>query len=106
MHFQPDGALDDSLPGVAAEAVVWNALRQALGSDPGYLLHQFSIYNHQGHVTAKPDILLIHFELGFWVFECKGCNLYNIEAIDGSQWRMREWHRETKHKNLNKMKKK
>jgi superfamily I DNA and RNA helicase len=95
MHFQPDGALDDSLPGVAAEAVVWNALRQALGSDPGYLLHQFSIYNHQGHVTAKPDILLIHFELGFWVFECKGCNLYNIEAIDGSQWRMREWHRET-----------
>ncbi|MFS8866361.1 NERD domain-containing protein, partial [Synechococcus sp. H55.9] len=95
MHFQPDGALDDSLPGIAAEAAVWNALRQALGSDPGYLLHQFSIYDPQGHLKAKPDILLIHFELGFWIFECKGCNLYNIEAIDGSEWRMREWHRET-----------
>ncbi len=95
MHFQPDGALDDSLPGIAAEAAVWNALRQALASDPGYLLHQFSIYDPQGRPKAKPDILLIHFELGFWIFECKGCNLYNIEAIDGSEWRMREWHRET-----------
>ncbi len=36
MHFQPDGALDDSLPGIAAEATVWNALRQGLGADAGY----------------------------------------------------------------------
>jgi superfamily I DNA and RNA helicase len=95
MHFQPNGALDDSLPGVAAEAVVWNALRQALGSDAGYLLHQSSIYDHQGNLKAKPDILLIHFELGFWIFECKGCNLHNIEAVNGGEWRMREWHKET-----------
>ncbi|MEN9220854.1 MAG: NERD domain-containing protein [Thermostichus sp. HHBFW_bins_43] len=95
MRFQPDGALDDSLPGVAAEAVVWNALRQGLGSDPGYLLHQSSIYDHQGNLKAKPDILLIHFELGFWIFECKGCNLHNIEAVNGGEWRMREWHKET-----------
>jgi len=94
MHFQPDGALDDSLPGVAAEAMVWNALRQALESDAGYLLHQFSVYDAQGNLRAKPDILLIHFELGFWIFECKGCSLHNIEAINGGEWRMREWHKE------------
>ncbi|MEN9230984.1 MAG: UvrD-helicase domain-containing protein [Thermostichus sp. DG02_5_bins_236] len=94
MHFQPNGALDDSLPGVAAEAVVWNALRQGLGSDAGYLFHQVNLYDRQGTLKAKPDILLIHFELGVWVFECKSCNLHNIEAINGSEWRMREWHKE------------
>jgi len=95
MHFQPDGALDESLPGVAAEAVVWNALRHALEPDVGYLLHQFSVYDNQGNLKAKPDILLIHFELGFWIFECKGCSLHNIEAINAGEWRMREWHQET-----------
>ena len=96
MHFQPNGNLDDSLPGVAAEAVVWNALRQGLGADAGYLFHRAVLYNHRrGNRRAEIDILLIHAELGIWVFECKGCNLYNIESINNNEWRMREWQKET-----------
>ena len=96
MHVQPDGALDESLPGVAAEAVVWNALRQVLRSDAGYLFHRVVLYNHRrGNHKAEIDILLIHAELGIWVFECKGFNLYNIENINNNEWRMREWDKET-----------
>jgi len=96
MHFQPDGALDDSLPGVVAEAAVWNALRQGLGVDAGYLFHRAVLYNHrQGNRRAEIDILLIHAELGIWVFECKGFNLYNIESINNNEWYMREWQKET-----------
>ncbi|MFS8908685.1 DEAD/DEAH box helicase [Synechococcus sp. OH2] len=96
MHFRPDGALDDSLPGIAAEAVVWNALRQGLGADAGYLFHRAVLYNHRrGNPRAEIDILLIHAELGIWVFECKGFNLYNIESINNNEWRMRQWQKET-----------
>ena len=42
----------------------------------------------------EPDIVLFHRQYGLWVFECKGCSIDNVTAIQGHVWKMANWYAE------------
>ncbi|MEN9205064.1 MAG: hypothetical protein Q6K70_04570, partial [Thermostichales cyanobacterium DRC_bins_46] len=84
----------------SAEKASWEALRQAFQDHPCIAYFRYPIYKRVGDLLKEPDIVLMHRQLGLWIFECKGCYINNIESIQGHVWTMRNWHREEEQPSL------
>lgn len=77
--------------GSDAERVLWEAMKEAFASEPGYCWHRYPITSMSGP-RLEPDILVLHPQWGLNVVEVKGCSISNIEAIDGPVWFMKNWY--------------
>lgn len=75
--------------GSTAEEMMWNALRSACGTQPGYCWHHHPITTLRGN-SVEPDIVLLHPVIGLTIIEVKGCRISDIESIDGYTWYMIE----------------
>ncbi len=89
MDFYPYDICDAS----RSEISVWQIIKTALRNDPGVAFHRYQIFSKNGKLEREIDILIVHRYLGLWVIECKGCYIDNIESINGSEWRMKNWHK-------------
>ena len=74
-----------------AEKEIWDALKLALIGDEGVCYHRYPIFSAD-RSRREPDILFLHREWGLYIIECKGFKIENIESIDGSVWKMKNWH--------------
>jgi superfamily I DNA and RNA helicase len=74
-----------------AEKEIWNALKLALINDEGICYHRYPVFSAD-RSRREPDILILHREWGMYIIECKGFKIENIESIDGSVWKMKNWH--------------
>jgi len=74
-----------------AEKVMWDAIKMAFESEPGYCWHNYPITSMSGP-RLVPDILILHPVWGLNVIEVKGCFINNVEAIAGPIWYMRNWY--------------
>jgi superfamily I DNA and RNA helicase len=90
MEFFPYEAFD----GNKSQEQVWNWLKIAFKDDLGVAYYRYPIFTRSGKLNREPDILMLHRELGLWVFECKGCSIGNIQGIQGHQWQMNNWYEE------------
>ena len=70
-----------------AEQVLWDALKAAFATELGYCWHRYPITSTSGN-RLEPDIVILHPKWGLNIIEVKGCNIYNIEAIEGHIWYM------------------
>lgn len=73
-----------------SESMLWESLKKALESEPGFAWHKYPITNISGP-NLQPDIVILHPRLGINVIEVKSCQIQNIEAIEGSIWYMTDW---------------
>ena len=90
MKFYPYQPLDTN----AGQKKFWDALKRTFTSDPGVAYYRYAIFSKSGNLVKEPDFLMLHRDLGLWIFECKGCHIHNIHAIQGHQWQMSEWYQE------------
>lgn len=90
MKFHPFMPLDTN----AGQKKFWEVLKAAFGSDEGVAYYRYAIFSRSGQKLKEPDFLMLHRELGLWVFESKGCRIQNIAAIQGHEWQMNNWHQE------------
>lgn len=88
MEFHPYGSLDTN----SAQNKVWGWLKAAFVSDSGQAYYRYPIFTRTGNLIREPDFLMLHQETGLWIIECKGCNIDNIESIQGHEWKMKNWH--------------
>ena len=91
MEFFPHEAFDDN----QAQKKVWEWLKEAFKNDPGVAYYRYPIFTRAGRLNREPDILMLHQELGLWVFECKSYYISNIAAIQGHEWQMNNWGNES-----------
>jgi superfamily I DNA and RNA helicase len=92
MEFCPHEPLTSN----SAERYTWDSLKTAFREDPqGIAYYRYQIFPRGRQSHREPDILLLHPGLGVYVLECKGCRIDNVLALDGSAWRMQNWHEET-----------
>ncbi len=91
MDFYPYERLDNN----QSQNKLWDWLKEAFKEDDGVAYYRFPIFSKQGKLNREPDILMLHRELGLWVFECKGCSIDNIQGIQGQQWQMNNWYDES-----------
>ncbi|MUL39383.1 DEAD/DEAH box helicase [Gloeocapsopsis dulcis] len=91
MDFFPYEPFDDN----KAQKKVWEWLKDAFKDEEGVAYYRYPIFTKTGRLNREPDILILHRELGLWVIECKGCFIDNIKGIQGHEWQMNNWYRET-----------
>ena len=77
------------------QETVWAAALQAFKEEEGTAFLTYPIYRQDGLCLHTPDVLLVLRRFGVFVIECKGCQIGQIERIDGPRWTMRDWHSET-----------
>lgn len=90
MDFYPYEPLDDN----EGQKKLWDWLKGAFKEEEGVAYYRYPIFTKTGKLYREPDILILHKELGLWVFECKGCSIDNIKAIQGHEWQMNNWYDE------------
>ncbi|GAA6617385.1 NERD domain-containing protein [Scytonema sp. NUACC26] len=90
MEFHPYEPFDQN----KAQKEVWERLKEAFKNEPGVAFYRYPIFHKTEKLHREPDILMLHRELGLWVFECKGCTINNIASIYGHEWKMNNWHSE------------
>jgi superfamily I DNA and RNA helicase len=90
MDFYPYEPLDEN----ECQKKLWDWLKGAFKEEEGVAYYRYPIFTKTGKLYREPDILVIHRELGLWVFECKGCSIGNIKAIQGHEWQMNNWYDE------------
>ncbi|BAY84202.1 hypothetical protein NIES267_36980 [Calothrix parasitica NIES-267] len=81
----------DSGDNNAAEQSIWKSLKEALIDDQGICYHRYPIFSAD-RSRREPDILMLHKDLELYVIETKGCQIHNIERINGAVWEMKDWH--------------
>ncbi len=91
MKFFPNYPNDNN----KGQRVIWNTVKDAMGSDEGVAYYRFPIFTGNGSQRKEPDFVLIHRRFGIWVLESKGCTIGNIAAIEGHDWQMRDWYSES-----------
>ena len=91
MDFFPYEPFDDN----QAQKKVWEWLKEAFKDEEGVAYYRYPIFTRTGRLNREPDILMLHRTLGLWVIECKGCTINNINSIQGHEWQMSNWYRET-----------
>ena len=91
MDFFPYEPFDDN----QAQKKVWEWLKEAFKDEEGVAYYRYPIFTRTGKLNREPDILMLHRKLGLWVIECKGCSIDNINGIQGHEWQMSNWYRET-----------
>ena len=77
-----------------AQEKLWNWIKKAFSQDEGVAYYRYPIFTQAGRLYKEPDIIVLHREYGLWVFECKGCQIHNIESIQGHEWQMLDWYDE------------
>ncbi|MEL7078654.1 MAG: hypothetical protein AAFY50_06305 [Cyanobacteria bacterium J06648_1] len=79
-----------------SERKLWQALQSALEQEPGRAYLGFRPRHPNGRIIKESDVLIIHPEYGICVIECKGCQIEEIDYIDGDEWHMKEgWYSKT-----------
>jgi superfamily I DNA and RNA helicase len=91
MEFFPYEPFDNN----QAQKKVWEWLKEAFKNDSGVAYYRYPIFTRAGRLNREPDILMLHQELGLWVFECKSYYIKNIAAIQGHEWQMNNWYNES-----------
>lgn len=91
MDFFPYESFDNN----SAQKKLWEWLKEAFRNDPGVSYYRYPIFTRTGRLSREPDILMLHRELGLWVFECKSYSINNIAAIQGHEWQMNNWYKES-----------
>lgn len=91
MDFFPYEPFDNN----QAHKKVWEWLKEAFKDEEGVAYYRYPIFTKTGRLNREPDILMLHRKLGLWVIECKGCSIGNINSIQGHEWQMNNWYRET-----------
>lgn len=90
MRFHPFEPLDTN----AGQKRFWSALKDTFKSDQGVAYYRYAIFSKSGSLIKEPDFLMLHRDLGLWIFEAKGCHIENIQAIQGHEWQMKDWYQE------------
>jgi len=92
MKFIPYEPLDKN----KAQKHVWSRLKELFkNTGGGTAFYRYPIFTKMGEIRSEPDILILHRKLGILIIECKGCVIGNIADIQGHEWTMRNWYKET-----------
>jgi superfamily I DNA and RNA helicase len=91
MTFHPHEPFDQN----NSQHKLWDWLKEAFKDDEGVAYYRFPVFKKTGNLLREPDILLLHRQYGLWVFEVKGCQIGNIQTIQGHEWQMNDWYEET-----------
>ena len=90
MQFFPYEPFDNN----RGQHKIWAWLKKAFKDEPGVAYYRYPVFTKNGQLNKEPDVLILHRDLGLWVFESKGCRIDNIESIQGHHWQMNNWYRE------------
>lgn len=90
MEFYPYEPFDNN----NSHNKLWDWIKEAFKDDLGVAFYRYPIFKKSGNLLREPDVVLLHRTYGLWVFECKGCNISNVAAVQGHCWQMHNWHSE------------
>jgi len=85
----------EKLSANSSEEKLWGWFKEAFKNDEAIIYFRYPVFIRSGGKMCEPDILMVHRKYGLWVFECKGCSIANIQAIQGHEWSMGNWYAET-----------
>ncbi|MEZ4527707.1 MAG: NERD domain-containing protein [Desulfobacterales bacterium] len=91
MDFIPYEPIDDN----QGQKYVWEKLKNLFRNTEGVAYYRYPIFTKIGRLEREPDIVFLIRKIGLWVIECKGCGINNIASVQGHEWKMRDWHKET-----------
>ncbi|MGF1479066.1 MAG: DEAD/DEAH box helicase [Cyanophyceae cyanobacterium] len=76
-----------------AQKKVWGWLQDAFKDEAGIAYYRYPIF--AAGINREPDILMLHRQLGVWVIDCQEYAIDSIATIEGDEWQMNDWQRET-----------
>lgn len=88
MQFYPYEPLDHN----SCHNQLWDWIKEAFKADEGVAYYRYPVFRRSGNLLREPDVVILHRQYGLWIFECKGCKIQNIQAIQGHVWEMSNWY--------------
>jgi ATP-dependent exoDNAse (exonuclease V) beta subunit len=81
-------------PGLKAELIVWNAMKEYFAARDSFAFLHYPMFNQEFKGRREIDILIVDKEIGLSVIEVKGLKIDQIESIQGPVWNYRDFYEE------------